>query len=628
MLKGTAMLNRLLWKKIIFTVLFFILSLLQNSFAQQKGEFDVTVEGKTVCFYVPYSYSSSTPIPLVVANHPGGQTPPESMRDMLRQAAENLGFILMCPDDRPNYDASSIQPALDYVTTNYTIDMTNIVMTGYSAGGNTTFRLGFQNFPYYKGIILIAAGNTLSPQYYNILPRFPVAGICGTADDYGYHQIMTDLFSVIEQNGGIGKFISVPGVGHFGEYFWGSQIVADWTECYNFIQDAVFPPDQVALTAPEDGVENLMAPIEFSWEEAEGADSYTIEFSKNIDFSSISLTNTNSKTTYSSSKFDKGDTYFWRVRALKETAEGEWSYIRSFTTAPAAPTKAPAIVKPIYEAEYDTPIIVFEWNRMDGADAYLLEVYKDGESSAYISEEIAQSDDGRITYTYESFEIPASYTWKLKAVNAGGEGPWSNDYKFSTIVSAPDEQANIAEPLDGAEDLEQPITLKWSAIDKAASYRVNVFEGDNSEAEVDETFDFAGEGAVEYTLPILNEGTLYKWRVQGINDAGEGPWTDLISFTTYNSNSVDEIAKLYNFQITPNPVSGVSVISFTMPDRGNVELRISDIAGRTISIPFNAYYEYGSHSEYWDSGDLPNGIYIYTFISGNVEISGKIIVSK
>ena len=618
--------HTLLISKIPSLILLLIFISAQNVYSQKKGEFDEYINSKKVCCYVPQTYTPSKAWPLVIAMHPN-QTDPEMMRQMLWEVAQDQNFILMCPDDRPDQDGAMVQPSIDFAVNNYNIDESNIVMTGYSAGGYTTQTMGFASYPKFKGMVLIAAAYSISPSYYSILPRFPIAGICGTSDPI--YSTMTQFFATVEEQGGMGKLVTVPGLGHMGQYYVSAEIVADWTECYTFIQDAVFPPAQAVLSSPENLSAIAELPVTLEWELQDDAESYDIEISEDYDFSVISESKTGlTVNTYKPLKIYKGKSYYWRVSAVNEGGNGPWSEEWYFTLLPDAPEDAVVLTGPTDGLELEAGMITLQWNTIDDADQYQLQVFTEGNEEAVI-DELLEEDMGAKSMSYDADELTdaGNYTWKVRGMNTGGEGPWSNERSFTIIPSAPDEEVTLLGPANGADGLDIPVTLSWEILEGADNYHLQVFFDDPERPIIEDTLEFDIAEGPYYEVSDINEGNTYTWKVCGLNTAGAGPWSDLYSFTTMNYGIVsDEIRQLFGINFSPNPVSETAGLRFYLPENSRLEITINDVLGNDISPVAEGYYYEGENSFVVNCEKLSPGVYFYTIKTETYIISDSFIV--
>jgi len=95
------------------------------------------------------------------------------------------------------------------------------------------------------------------------------------------------------------------------------------------------PPEQAELSLPADEEESIgLSPV-LSWQEAEGADTYTVQFSTDGSFSSPAGTVVAGLTELEytvEAPLLSQTMYYWRVRAENGVGDGEWSDVWKFTT--------------------------------------------------------------------------------------------------------------------------------------------------------------------------------------------------------------------------------------------------------------------------------------------------------
>lgn len=78
----------------------------------------------------------------------------------------------------------------------------------------------------------------------------------------------------------------------------------------------------------------------------------------------------------------------------------------------------------------------------------------------------------------------------------------------------------------------------------------------------------------------------------------------------------------------PNPFNAQTTISFTLPQAGNVNLALYDIAGRLVESVADSYYPAGRHSIIYDASMLSTGIYFYRLICSDKTQIGKMTLIK
>jgi len=119
-----------------------------------------------------------------------------------------------------------------------------------------------------------------------------------------------------------------------------------------------------------------------------------------------------------------------------------------------------------------------------------------------------------------------------------------------------------------------------------------------------------------YTITALN-GTYH--RVVTVN-AGEVVDADPPSDTDEEIIAVEGFFLKQNY---PNPFNPSTVISFQIPVRGYVKLKVYDLLGSEIVTLVNEERSGGIYNESFDAYNLPSGTYIYSFIVQSTE-SGEI----
>jgi dienelactone hydrolase len=206
-------------------------------FPQQTGTFVIHLkyngDFRTLAFNVPLSYNSQHPYPLIIAMHQGGSNG-VSMREMMNPAMHQIDAILVCPDNPDIQDYGIITAAVNYCKSNYNIDLSKIIITGYSFGGYTATAYAFNNYDKILGLINIA------PAIYDVgsldfskVTNFSNAIIVGSEDDFISE---TTVFkSRIETNNGQLKYIEKAGVGHMDPYFSSLDFTNDWLDCFDYI---------------------------------------------------------------------------------------------------------------------------------------------------------------------------------------------------------------------------------------------------------------------------------------------------------------------------------------------------------------------------------------------------------
>ncbi len=177
------------------------------------------------------------------------------------------------------------------------------------------------------------------------------------------------------------------------------------------------------LLSPANGTSfNVGSTLSLSWSTVANATSYDVEFDNGTTFSYTYNSPTNS---YSAIvEASSVGSHTWRVRAKNPTGSGTWTTTpRSFTVVSGIPTVAPTLIAPADDATVIANVSTrFSWNTVTGAMGYDLQ---------FNNESII--DRGSST----SFDLLTSSlgsgTWKVRAKNTAGAGPWSSPRSFTTV---------------------------------------------------------------------------------------------------------------------------------------------------------------------------------------------------
>jgi len=86
------------------------------------------------------------------------------------------------------------------------------------------------------------------------------------------------------------------------------------------------------IIGPRDGATDVPFPHDLVWSSAPGGDRYVVQLSANESFSDIRYVYVTHNDDAIPSPAGPGETWFWRVRAINESYNGDWSQPASFTT--------------------------------------------------------------------------------------------------------------------------------------------------------------------------------------------------------------------------------------------------------------------------------------------------------
>jgi type IX secretion system substrate protein len=615
---------RLAMKKVLL-FMFLILFAGQSAFAGQTGKFtkNISYDGGTskVYFYVPSSYNGANNPKMVVAMHPNDPAGGVIMQQMLESAADDNNFILVCPDDL-QANGKIIQPSIDWTIDEYGINNVEIVMTGYSMGGTQTFTYASNHPEVCKGAIAIA---TAGPITQSAISQMAFAWICGTNDSY--FSTVKNAYNQVKSAGGLAKFIEKPGVGHFGQYFYSPEFTTDWTECYNFLYDAKFPPAMASLVSPEDYTEDVEAPIQFVWTEQADADSYDFELYKGEDLV-VEKNLANFKITHNEDLVNNSQ-YSWRVRANNSVGTGPWSQTWRFSTKMLPPEAKVVLTTPADGAEEQELDATLIWDEIEGIATYHVQVSDDNfETIVDEDENVSDNFGDPIEYYLDDLGQLTEYQWRVRGINTAGEGPWSDEFTFTTKSLLPTEKPVAHTPEDGAIDLAVDIRFVWDIVADASGYNFELYKKDEEtpvvESDKGKKEIIGSEPKITLTLDNdLEYETEYRWTVSGKNEYGNGPWSEFRTFTTMEFVSVEDIDFTDAVKVYPNPTANSFKVELPELSNPTVNIHIYDLSGRLIQAVIGH-----NMSNSIDVSSMQTGEYIIMIDSDTKKYASKLLINK
>ena len=87
-------------------------------------------------------------------------------------------------------------------------------------------------------------------------------------------------------------------------------------------------------------------------------------------------------------------------------------------------------------------------------------------------------------------------------------------------------------------------------------------------------------------------------------------------------------AQISLFNNYPNPFNSRTQINFDLTSGSTALLEIYDIQGRKIETVLNQYLQAGNYSISWQPGDLASGVYFCRLITGDADLTDKMVILK
>ena len=85
------------------------------------------------------------------------------------------------------------------------------------------------------------------------------------------------------------------------------------------------------------------------------------------------------------------------------------------------------------------------------------------------------------------------------------------------------------------------------------------------------------------------------------------------------------IADMLNVRVSPNPMVGAGRFAFTVPESGEVSIRLYDLQGRLVQTLFDGTAEAGDYEITLETAEIPEGVYVYHVRAGRYAEQGKMV---
>lgn len=412
-------------------------------------------------------------------------------------------------------------------------------------------------------------------------------------------------------------------------YFWrvrgaDADTTSSWSDIYSFTTGTQPPLDGPELLSPADKATELTSPITFTWNSVMEADKYTILISESTDFSVSKIDSTITETELTVSELKSGTNYFWKVIASDEARVTD-SVTRSFTTKMDS-VGVPKLISPANESAGIDTMVTLSWHIAESADSYHVEL----SNNVLFDSNVLVKEGADTTAIFGNLEFQTTYYWRVKELSEGVESEWSETWSFSTLRDVPGEVILIS-PENGAIDFKLNPTFSWQETPNGENYRLQLSlspEFGVNDLKVDSSGIHNTQFTIQENLESVSD---YYWRVSSSNESGSSKWSEIWSFTTQMTTSIqeDEIpGKSSLAQNYPNPFNPTTNISYELSEASDVRLVVVDLLGRKVASLVNERKPAGRYTAIFNASNLSSGTYIYRIEAGNFTQTRKLMLIK
>ncbi len=303
------------------------------------------------------------------------------------------------------------------------------------------------------------------------------------------------------------------------EYSWRMRAInyrdtSAWSDIWTFTT-----PRTVVLSTPANGSELTGVSSYFYWNYL-SSDYYLFQIDTVSTFNSQWLRNAN---VYdygiNQSNLPYGRTLYWRVAAVNNIDQSDWSDVWTVTT-PASVT----LVSPYQDATNISSTVSLSWQLISGSTSYQYQY------------DTVPTFDSPLAYTgtrgssYNSVSISnllynTNYYWRVRAINYNlpDTSLWSETRHFTTSASVA-----LSSPANGSVSNNIANTLYWNSVNGSNYiYNIDTVATFNSPA-----LQSGSTSSTSAYFSNLYYGKTYYWRIAAYNSNDTTAWSEVWSFTT------------------------------------------------------------------------------------------------
>jgi titin len=263
--------------------------------------------------------------------------------------------------------------------------------------------------------------------------------------------------------------------------------------------------------------------IDLAWTDISSLeDGYKIELStagSSGPFTQIAAVGANVQT-YSSTGLTPATTYHYRVRAYKGTNHSAYSNVPNATTQPDPPAAPSGLA---VTAVSNTQINLTWTDNSGNEDGFKIERKL---TSGVTFSQIATVGAGITSYSSTGLSATTSYTYRVRAHNAGGHSGYSNQASATTLIDPPAAPGSLTAMAAS----NSRIDLTWA--DNATTETGFKIERKAGAGGTYAQIDSVGANVTSYASAGLTGSTEYYYRVRAYNAGGHSAYSNEANATT------------------------------------------------------------------------------------------------
>jgi hypothetical protein len=425
---------------------------------------------------------------------------------------------------------------------------------------------------------------------------------------------------------------ALTGLANGTKFYWhvAAQTSGAWgnySSTWNFrtvIASAAAP----ALMSPANNALDQLTSLTLRWHAASGAESYYLQMGSDSTFATGLVVDDSTlvDTVKSLTSLPFNQKYYWRVRSRNSVSISAFSAVWNFRTVMSVPVGPTLLTPGNATLGQATSGLTFSWRAIPSATYYRFQLATDSTfASGLVKNDSTIVDTFRVV---NGLTQSTRYHWRVLGRNAGGSGPYSSTWSFTTVIPVPG-AVSLVSPSHLAVLGADSAAFRWNATSPAATrycFQISVDSNFVLFVSTDSTLT----DTVKTFRPLINNTTYY-WRVRGGTSGGWGAFSTTRRFSVLITGVAEERGVPGNFvlkQNYPNPFNPTTEITFGIPAESRVRLEVYNLLGQNVATLVNEVLAAGYHTARLNADGLPSGTYLYRMTTGDVTLTKKMLLLR
>lgn len=172
------------------------------------------------------------------------------------------------------------------------------------------------------------------------------------------------------------------------------------------------------------------------------------------------------------------------------------------------------IIAPVNDAVVESNVVNFQWNSLEGADKYRIQVT--GENQAIVLDSLVSKTN--LTFPL----VQGKYKWKVRGGNFAYQSTYSPSVRLTVMETSnlTNQQLVLSSPSNGFYTNDANVTCTWQSNNKADYYDLEVVNMTKGQTVVYQLTNIKNTSA-SLNDAILSQDAEYQWKVRAVNSTSQ-----------------------------------------------------------------------------------------------------------